>query len=203
MTVDHVLALAVFCLSITLLPGPNNALLMTCGLSHGFRRTLPAILGLTTGFAGMVVVVTLGLGALLQRYPTLDTGLKIAGVAYILYIAWRMTRVAPRTGVAAGEPMRFVEGMGTMCLNPQGWMFITSYVTAFTVRTDPLLNLAVLTTVCTLARFAGACFWTLSGAWLSKVLTSPAAVRGFTLAMAALMVLSLFPIVRNLARAWG
>ncbi len=203
MTADHVLALAVFCLSITLLPGPNNALLMASGLAHGFARTLPAIVGLCTGFAGMIVAVTLGLGALLEAFPALDRLLKVAGIAYLLYVAWRMTQAVPRAGASSGKPLSFAEGIGTMCLNPQGWVFIMSYVTAFVVRAEPLTSLVVLTVVCTSARLAGACFWALSGAWLARILTSPRAVRTFTLAMAALMVLSLWPIVRGLVADWG
>ena len=35
-------------------PGPNNIMVMSSGLTFGFRRTLPHIAGVTIGFAFMV-----------------------------------------------------------------------------------------------------------------------------------------------------
>ena len=68
-------------------PGPNNIMLLSSGLTYGFRRTIPHIVGITVGFAFMVGAVGLGLGTVFIAYPILQTILKYAGVAYLIYLA--------------------------------------------------------------------------------------------------------------------
>ena len=68
-------------------PGPNNIMLLSSGLNYGFRRTLPHIAGITLGFAFLVLIVGLGLGAVFSNYPLLQIVLKYAGAAYLLYLA--------------------------------------------------------------------------------------------------------------------
>src|SRR5947208_9774446 len=63
-------------------PGPNNVMLLSSGLNFGFRRTLPHIAGITLGFAFMVLIVGLGMGAVFSSHPLLQTVLKYAGAAY-------------------------------------------------------------------------------------------------------------------------
>ncbi|GCC46908.1 hypothetical protein chiPu_0030759, partial [Chiloscyllium punctatum] len=68
-------------------PGPNNIMLLSSGLTYGFRRTVPHIAGITVGFAFMVGAVGVGLGAVFIAYPVLQTILKYGGVAYLVYLA--------------------------------------------------------------------------------------------------------------------
>src|SRR5947199_10078510 len=68
-------------------PGPNNIMLLASGLTYGFRRTIPHIAGIVIGFAFMVGAVGLGLGTVFLAYPILQTILKYAGAAYLIYLA--------------------------------------------------------------------------------------------------------------------
>ena len=57
------LAFIVFAVVMFFTPGPNNIMLLTSGLNFGFRRTLPHLAGVVFGFAFMIAVSGLGLGA--------------------------------------------------------------------------------------------------------------------------------------------
>src|ERR1700740_1072044 len=81
------LAFVVFAVVMFFTPGPNNIMLLSSGLTYGFRRSLPHVAGITIGFAFMVGAVGLGLGAVFIAYPVLQTILKYAGVAYLVYLA--------------------------------------------------------------------------------------------------------------------
>jgi len=85
MPTQVVVAFLVFAVVTLFTPGPNNVMLLSSGLNFGFRRTLPHIIGVAIGFAVMVVLVGLGLGAVFRAFPTLYTALKYAGIAYLLY----------------------------------------------------------------------------------------------------------------------
>ena len=78
-------------------PGPNNIMVLSSGLTYGFRRSLPHIAGITIGFAFMVAAVGLGLGAVFIAYPVLQTILKYAGAAYLIYLAAVIAMSGPVT----------------------------------------------------------------------------------------------------------
>src|SRR6476620_8420377 len=80
-------AFVVFATVMFFTPGPNNVMLLSSGLTHGFRPTLPHIAGVTIGFAFMIGAVGLGLGTIFIAYPVLQTILKYAGIAYLIYLA--------------------------------------------------------------------------------------------------------------------
>src|SRR2546430_12350853 len=81
------IAFVIFAVVMFFTPGPNNIMLLSSGLTYGFRPTIPHIVGITVGFAFMVGAVGLGLGTVFIAYPILQTILKYAGVAYLIYLA--------------------------------------------------------------------------------------------------------------------
>src|ERR1700727_605345 len=87
MTQPLLIAFVVFAAVMFFTPGPNNVMLLSSGLNYGFRLTLPHVLGIVIGFAFMVGAVGLGLGTIFITYPVLQTILKYAGAAYLIYLA--------------------------------------------------------------------------------------------------------------------
>jgi threonine/homoserine/homoserine lactone efflux protein len=81
------IAFVIFAAVMFFTPGPNNIMLLSSGLTYGFRPTVPHIAGITFGFAFMIGTVGLGLGTIFITYPVLQTILKYAGVAYLVYLA--------------------------------------------------------------------------------------------------------------------
>jgi threonine/homoserine/homoserine lactone efflux protein len=68
------IAFVVFATVMFFTPGPNNIMLLSSGLTYGFRRTLPHVAGITIGFAFMIGAV--GLGPVFIAYALLQTVLK-------------------------------------------------------------------------------------------------------------------------------
>ena len=79
-------AFVVFAIVMFFTPGPNNIMVLSSGLTYGFRRTVPHIAGITVGFAFMVGAVGLGLGTVFLAFPILQTILKYAGAVYLIYL---------------------------------------------------------------------------------------------------------------------
>src|ERR1700747_2534751 len=80
-------AFVVFAVVMFFTPGPNNIMLLSSGLTYGFRRTVPHIAGITVGFAFMIAAVGVGFGTVFVAYPVLQSVLKYAGAAYLVYLA--------------------------------------------------------------------------------------------------------------------
>src|SRR6201990_436991 len=89
------IAFVVFATVMFFTPGPHNIMLLSSGLTYGFLRTLPHVAGITIGFAFMVGAVGLGLGTVFIAFPVLQTILKYAGAAYLIYLAWAIAMSEP------------------------------------------------------------------------------------------------------------
>src|SRR5665213_4615338 len=103
MSQSLVVALVIFGAVMAFTPGPNNIMVLSSGLTYGFRRSLPHIAGIAIGVALMVASVGLGVGAIFIAYPVLQTILKYAGIAYLIYLAAMIAMSGP---VTAGQDNR-------------------------------------------------------------------------------------------------
>jgi len=72
------------------IPGPAQGTLIGHVLSHGGRSSFPFIIGMVLGNTIWLIVATLGLAALALRFETAFIIVKWLGIAYLLYIAWKM-----------------------------------------------------------------------------------------------------------------
>lgn len=99
-----------FAFSSTITPGPNNIMIMTSGLNFGLRRSMPHLMGICLGFPVMVIVVGLGFGVLFETFPILHELIKIAGVAYLIYLSWLIATASGSTEdkESTGQPLSFL-----------------------------------------------------------------------------------------------
>jgi threonine/homoserine/homoserine lactone efflux protein len=190
------IAFIVFAAVMFFTPGPNNIMLLSSGLTHGFRRTLPHMAGVAIGFAFMVGVVGLGLGTLFTAYPVLQTILKYAGAAYLIYLAGAIAMSGP-TASNQGKPrgpMTFWGAALFQWINAKGWVMVIGTVTAYAAIGSFPWNIVIQTGISLVMGALSTVAWALFGSALRPVLTSPRAVRAFNLLMAALLLASLYPV---------
>jgi threonine/homoserine/homoserine lactone efflux protein len=188
-------AFVVFAAVMFFTPGPNNIIVLSSGLTHGFRRTLPLIAGITFGVAFMVGAVGLGLGTVFIAFPVLQTILKYAGAAYLVYLAAAIAMSGPpKPGEAGRGPMTFWGAVLFQWINVKGWVMVIGTITAYAAIASFPWNIAIQTTISLLMGVVATSLWTLFGSALRPVLTSPTAVRIFNVAMAILLLASLYPV---------
>src|SRR5262245_53232286 len=118
-----------FVMSIT--PGPNNVMLTASGANFGFRRTVPHLLGISTGCAIQLVAVCAGLGALFSHWPVLHTVLQWAGAAYLLWLGWKLVRSGEIAAGQAPQPVTFLQAAAFQFVNPKAWVMSLSAVALF------------------------------------------------------------------------
>ncbi len=189
-------AFVVFATVMFFTPGPNNVMLLSSGLTHGFRPTLPHIAGVTIGFAFMIGAVGLGFGAIFIAYPILQTILKYAGVAYLIYLAGviAMSRPVKEEGSDRRGPMTFWGAAMFQWINVKGWVMVIGTITAYAgIATFPW-NIGIQMMLSLMLGVLSCSTWALFGSALRPLLTSPTAVRAFNIAMAALLLASLYPV---------
>jgi threonine/homoserine/homoserine lactone efflux protein len=85
-------------------PGPGVAALVARVVGRGTRGAPAYIAGFVVGDLVWFTVAALGLAALAATFTTLFVVIKWAGVAYLLYLAWRMWTSEPAPLDAPAEP---------------------------------------------------------------------------------------------------
>ena len=193
------IAFVIFALVMYLTPGPNNVMLLSSGLTYGFRRTLPHIAGITFGMAFMIAAVGLGLGTIFIAYPLLQTILKYAGAAYLIYlaIAIAMSGMAPSAQDNARGPMTFWGAAVFQWINVKGWVMVIGTITAYAAIASFPWNIVLQTAISLVVGAVATVVWALFGSALRPVLRSPGAVRAFNIAMAVLLLASLYPVFKD------
>ncbi|MEO6840629.1 MAG: LysE family translocator [Bradyrhizobium sp.] len=190
------IAFVLFATVMFFTPGPNNIMLLSSGLTYGFRRTLPHIAGITIGFAFMVGAVGLGLGTVFIAYPVLQTVLKYAGVAYLVYLAVAIAMAEPvlpdqdnRRG-----PMTFWGAAMFQWINAKGWVMVIGTITAYAAIAAYPWNITIQVALSLLLGVLSCSAWASFGSSLRPVLSSRRAVRAFNIVMALLLLASLYPV---------
>jgi threonine/homoserine/homoserine lactone efflux protein len=189
-------AFVVFAAVMFFTPGPNNVMLLSSGLTHGFRRTLPHIAGVTFGVAFMVAAVGLGFGTVFIAYPVLQTILKYVGAAYLIYLS---AAIAMSGAAAPGQdnrrgPMTFWGAAVFQWINVKGWVMVIGTITAYAAIASFPWNIVIQTAISLVMGTLSTVAWALFGSGLRSLLTSPLAVRAFNIVMAALLLASLYPV---------
>ncbi|MES2937445.1 MAG: LysE family translocator [Pseudomonadota bacterium] len=197
------LAIALFAIATCGTPGPNNVMLMSSGVNFGINRTMRHVVGINIGFPLMLIAIGLGAGALFRSYPQLHTGLQVVGVAYMLYLAWRIA-LAPAVNLddKSGRPLGVVHAAMFQLVNPKSWVICIGAVLAYATPSDTYLAQIMLIALIFFV-FGTPCslVWVLFGHFIKRFLHRPSMLRGFNVAMALLLVGSLIPAIREIAAA--
>ena len=189
------IAFVVFAAVMFFTPGPNNIMVMSSGLTYGFRRTLPHITGVVIGFAFMVGAVGFGFGTIFVAFPMLQTILKYAGAAYLVYLAVTIAMSGPpKPGETGRGPLTFWQGAMFQWVNVKGWVAIIGTITAYAAIASFPFNIVLQVLTFLVMGTASITTWTLFGSALRPVLTSERAIRLFNIAMAILLLASLYPV---------
>jgi threonine/homoserine/homoserine lactone efflux protein len=189
------IAFVVFAVVMFFTPGPNNIMLLSSGLTYGFRRTLPHMAGVVIGFAFMVGAVGLGFETVFMAYPALQTILKYAGAAYLVYLAAAIAMSGPVTpGQDNARPMTFWGAALFQWINVKGWVMAIGTITAYAAIAGFPWNILMQVAVSLLIGTASCVAWALFGSALRPWVTSARTVRVFNVLMAVLLLASLYPV---------
>jgi threonine/homoserine/homoserine lactone efflux protein len=126
-------------LVVVLIPGTGVIYTVSTGLFLGWRASVAAAVGCTAGIVPALTASILGLAAILHMSALAFQTVKLAGAAYLLYLAWAMWR---DTGTlrfdspAAGKGFRQVALRGFLIniLNPKLTIFFFAFLPLFVSR---------------------------------------------------------------------
>lgn len=201
-------SLLLFALPMCFSPGPNNTMSMVIAMTHGFRSIFPYVFGATLGALGTFFLTSLGLGEMLQRFPAVYLGLRIAGAAYLIWLALgiaglnplpmllRLTKKdkkAAKVAQTPQKPLNVFQGITFQLLNVKVWMghliAISTYAGADEYMWRRIVIIGFLT--CSLGGLANLA-WAAGGAAMNRFLSSEGIRRANYIFAASLILSVLF-----------
>lgn len=192
---EYYLSLITFTFVAGITPGPNNMMLMASGLNHGIRKSMPHYLGICLGFPIMVAIVGFGLGAVFTQYPRIYFYMKVFGIVYLLYLAWKIANAGHmKAGKKVGAPFSFIQAAGFQWLNPKAWAIAVGALATFTAEEGFAHSMLSVIFVYFVMGFVCMGVWLKLGQSLQILLSTQRRVNSFNIVMACLLVLSIIPM---------
>lgn len=184
------LSMAAFALAASISPGPVNIIALGSGARHGLRASLRHVTGATLGFSLLLVLIGLGLHELLRYWPAMTQVLHAGGVAFLLYMAWKLAsdRGELITSSAPAAPS-MLAGATLQWLNPKAWLACVAGVGAYVGEGETAL-LWQFTGIYFVICYLSIASWAWAGSVISQYLGNPRRVRVFNRILAALLVAS-------------
>lgn len=117
-------------------PGTGAIYTLATGLSRGGRASVVAACGCTLGIVPHLAAAMLGLAAILHTSALAFEAFKIAGVFYLLYMAWQAWREDGALKVEAGPTQRsalrvVIHAVLINILNPKLSIFFLAFLPQF------------------------------------------------------------------------
>ena len=197
MTFETLTALAVFAFVSSATPGPNNLMLMASGANFGFLRTIPHMLGISIGFMVMLFSVGSGLVQIFDRFPVIYDILKIASVIYMLWLAWKIANaVPPEAKEVTGKPFTFVQAAAFQWVNPKAWFMAITAISAYAPQDQGIVvGSLMIALIFSAVNLPSVMIWAWMGVQVRRWLGNARRLRIFNISMAALLVVSLYPML--------
>ena len=79
-----------FAMITAITPGPNNIILSTNAVNHGFRKTIPLIMGVFFGFLSVLTLCLLGIGEVYQSFPAIALIIKLVAICFLTYLSYKI-----------------------------------------------------------------------------------------------------------------
>lgn len=135
MNSTSILLFAATVLPLICTPGPDMLFIASQAISGGASSGRRATAGVCTGYVVHSLLVALGLAAIVATSPLLFGALRWIGVAYLVYLAFRLIRSALSAGKLALQPgmggAPFKRGFLTAALNPKGMLIYFAILPQF------------------------------------------------------------------------
>ncbi len=191
---DGIWPLLLFTAIATATPGGATVMAVASGACFGVLPSLPLVAGLGLGIGLMAAAAGSGLAALLLLWPAAQMALKLAGSAYLLWLAWRIARSgAPHQRETA--PGGLLLGLVFTLQNPKAWTVTLGAAASFSGLAEGPASLAALLGL-SFGSFGllALSAWCMAGGALGRRLRSP---RHWAIAngvLGALLAASVIPI---------
>ena len=140
MNQSELTALLTFAAAMSFSPGPNTTLSTALAANRGMRAAIRFCLAVPVGWTLLILTCGLGLGALILNIPPLRWSVKVLGVGYLLWLAWKLLRQNALSGSVGGNLLQigFIQGVLLQFVNIKAWMLALTVTAGWVVSAGGL-----------------------------------------------------------------
>ena len=124
--------------------------------------------------------------------------LQILRVAAALYLTWLAWKLATGGGVqerSVARPMGFLRAAAFQWVNPKAWVMAVGACSTYVLHGNLWVNVLLLSGIFAVINLPSVAMWAVFGSALRRWLADPRVLRVFNVAMALLLLASLWPIL--------
>lgn len=191
-------ALLILATAMSFSPGPNTTLSTAMAANHGLRHSLRFVAAVPMGWSLLLVLCAVGIGALITGMPALRWGIKALGIAYLLWLAFKLSGSGQ---LAQAQPAQlrvgFVQGVLLQFVNIKAWLLALTIVAGWVAgQADFTARMLVVLPVMAFYALSSNLLYACIGAALRQWLATGRRLLWFNRGMAVLLVLTALWMLR-------
>ncbi len=177
-----------------LTPGPAVMLVVSSSLRYGFQPSMLPAIGVSTANFVWIGLAAGGAAAIASQFPQAFLGLKLAGLAFIIWLGYGLVRAKPRDLRLSREAMPkrralFGKGVALQLANPNALVFFGALLPGYFDATRPLfIQVAIAMATITFTEMVGLAVYAIAADRMARSFANPTFTRWFNVGAAALMV---------------
>ena len=173
-TFELIATISVYYFVMYATPGPNNSILTASGIKFGFIRSIPNIVGISSGHGIQLALVCFGLGSLFTQFPILLEVLKYIGACYLLYLAWKMFgSLNISITEEKSSPLKYHEAILFQFVNPKAWVICITAVSVFyPENVNLIIGTLFLVIMSTIINLPSISMWAFGGSIIRRYLSN-------------------------------
>ena len=173
-TWELIATISVYYFVMYVTPGPNNSILTASGIKFGFIRSVPNIIGISSGHGIQLALVCFGLGSLFAQFPILLEVLKYIGACYLLYLAWKMFgSLNISMTEEKSSPLKYHEAILFQFVNPKAWVICITAVSLFyPENVNLIIGTLFLVIMSTIINLPSISIWAFGGSIIRRYLSN-------------------------------
>jgi threonine/homoserine/homoserine lactone efflux protein len=158
--------------------------------NYGFKRAMRFVCAVPVGWGVLLSVCAAGVGGLVVAAPALRSAVKVVGVAYLLWLALKLSRSGSLAQAdSARLQVTFWQGAALQFVNIKAWMFALAVVAGWVAgRGDTLVRFAIVLPTMMFFAFSSNLAYAAVGALLRDWLARGARLLWFNRVMALVLI---------------
>ena len=170
-------------------PGPNNIITSHSAFNFGFKKTIPTMLGVISGWTLLSIILVFGAGIVFKKFEELQIIIKILGSVYLIFLAYKISFNRIKKKNKSLKPITFLNTFFFQFVNPKSILAGLTAVSLFIDTQNNFLRDSIIFVVLMfLIAIGSQITWCLMGTYLKKFATNEKFINNFNYFMSFLLI---------------
>ena len=183
------ISLILFGIAAGFSPGPNNIVTSHSAFNFGFKKTIPTMLGVVSGWTLLSIILVFGAGVIFKKFVELQFIIKILGSVYLFFLAYKISFHKTKKKNKDLRPITFLNTFFFQFVNPKSIIAGLTAVSLFVDTQNSFLKDSIIFIIVMFFIAIGSqATWCIMGTYLRKFATSVKFIKNFNYTMSFLLI---------------